>query len=59
MLTHEKFNSLPIEVQNKCYETLETCKRLNEIEKDTWKRIVNYYYDLENELPAGWFNYWE
>jgi len=59
MLTREKFNSLPVEAQNKCYETLEACKRLNEIEKDTWKRIVNYYYNLENELPAGWFNYWE
>ena len=59
MLTREKFNSLCAETQKECRDTLAICKRMGECAPDEWDRIVAHYYERDNRLPDGWFNWWD
>lgn len=59
MRTGHMFKSLCPETQNECRETLDMMKRMGECRPDEWDHIVNYYYDRDNAMPNGWFNYWD
>ena len=58
--TQYKYDSLPEATQKECLSTYELMKKYDDFDPvETWKSIVNYYYDEENRIPADWFNYFD
>ena len=56
MTTQEKLDSLPEEERQRILYFWDVA---TDKSPENWRGMVNYYYELYNAVPEGWFQWWE